>query len=198
MLATAATIAVLLALVVGLLAVPLVVVVDGERFDRLKVRWQVRWLFGLVNLGSTKRVPESPALPHVERRTDAATRDRGRGRRVGLAVLSARGFVRRVVRFAMTLLRRTRLDRFHVDAAFGFEDPAATGIVYGCLSPLVMLVETRGLDVHYRPLFDESGLRGDCAVTIQIRPLAIVGTIVAFIVSPPVVRAIRAAWRARR
>jgi hypothetical protein len=41
MLAAAATIAVLLALMVGLLAVPFVVVVDAERVERFYIRWRL-------------------------------------------------------------------------------------------------------------------------------------------------------------
>jgi hypothetical protein len=200
MLAVAATIAALLALIIGVLAVPLVVVVDAQRVERLNVQWRVRWLFGLVNVRSTKRLPASPAPTGAnrKRRAQPSAKDRGRGSYVGLAVLTTRGFVRRAVQLAATLLQRVKIEHFHVDAAVGLEDPADTGILYGCLSPLLLVADARGLDVRYRPIFAERGVRGDCGVTLHVRPLSIVGTMVAFLLSPPVVRAMRAAWRARR
>jgi hypothetical protein len=199
MLAVAATTAALLALIIGALAVPLVVVVDAERLDRLNVQWRVRWLFGLINVRSTKGLPAAPAPTRVNRRRRAqpSAKDRGRGPYVGLAALTTRGFVRRVAQLAVTLLHRVKIERFHVDAAIGFEDPADTGILYGCLSPLLLLADARGLDVRYTPMFAEPSVRGDCGVTVHVRPLSIVGTMVAFLLSPSVVRAMRAAWRAR-
>jgi hypothetical protein len=198
MLAIAATITALLALIVGVLAVPLVVVVDAERVDSLKVRWRVRWLFGLVNVRSSKGLPASPARTHVKRQAHRARKDRGRGPHVGLAVLTTRGFVRRVARLVAVLLQRVKLERFHLEAAVGFEDPGSTGIVYGCLAPLLMLADARGLDVRCTPMFVECGVKGDCGLTIRVRPLSVFSTMVAFLASPPAVRAMAAAWRARR
>ena len=57
---------------------------------------------------------------------------------MGLAALTTRGFVRRVAQLAVTLLQQVKLERFHLDAAVGLEDPADTGILYGCLSPLLV------------------------------------------------------------
>ena len=45
MLAAAVTIAVFGALVVALLAVPVMLVIDAERVEALKARWHIRWLF---------------------------------------------------------------------------------------------------------------------------------------------------------
>ena len=58
MFAIAATIAVFGALFVALLAVPLMLVIDAERVETLKTTWQIRWLFGLVDL----RLPRDPPV----------------------------------------------------------------------------------------------------------------------------------------
>jgi hypothetical protein len=198
MLAVTATIAALLALTIGVLAVPLMFVLDVERADRLNVRWRVRWLFGLVNVRSTKGLPESAAPARVGRQAQPSAKGRRRAPYVGLALLTTRGFVGRVVQLVVRLLQRVKLERFHVDAAVGLDDPVETGVVYGYLSPLLMLADARGLDVRCRPMFAERGLRGNCGVTLHVRPISIAGTVVAFLLSPSVVRAMRAAWRARR
>jgi hypothetical protein len=193
----AVTITALAALIAGLLAIPVVIVLDVERDGRWRARWHVSWLFGVLNVRSAKRNPASSAAEAVEPRTRGSTSGRKRGGRVFLAVLRARGFVRRVVPLARALFRKVRFDRFHLDATFGMGDPADTGLVYGCVSPVFVQAGIRGLDVQCTPLFLESGLRGVLGATVRIRPLSIVGTIVAFLLSPPAIRAMRAAWRAR-
>jgi hypothetical protein len=200
MLAVAAALAVLLALVVAALAVPVVLVFDAERVETLHARWRVRWLFGLVDVRSAR---ERPAVPEPERpgaakpaRTPA--RRRKRGARMAIAVLRTRGLLRRVGRLAVALGRQVKLEQFHLRTAFGFDDPADTGIVYGCLSPWLVMASVRGWNVECRPMFLESGLRGTAGGTVQVRPLSVAGALVAFLLSPPVVRAARSAWRARK
>lgn len=194
----AITITALLALIVGVLAVPLVIMVDAEFVDRWRVRWRVRWLFGLVDVRLGREPRESPASTTVRRQTRRVGKQRGRRLRIGLAVLTARGFIRRVADLISSLLRQVRLERFHLDAAVGFEDPVNTGIAYGCLSPLLMLAHARGLDVRYTPMFVEPGIIGDWQMTVRVRPMSIARSVVAFLVSPAAVRALAAAWRARR
>ena len=112
-----------------------------------------------------------------------------------MVVLRTRGLLHRVVRLALDLLRQVKLERFHLDAAFGFDDPAYTGVCYGMLSPLFVMADIRELDVHCRPMFVESGLRGDFHATVRVRPLSVMGTLIAFFLSRPVLLAIRSAWR---
>jgi hypothetical protein len=187
----------LLAVIAGLLAVPVEVVIDAERGEGLSVRWQVTWLFGLLRLASTKASTPFSLPQPVKGRARSSRKGRNTGDRAGLAALRARGFVRLVVRLVMALIRQVKLERFHAEAAFGFENPADTGFVYGCLSPALMAAGTRGLDLRCTPMFWERGVRGSLGITTQVRPLFIMGTVVVFLVSPPVFRAARAAWRAR-
>ena len=79
---------------------------------------------------------------------------------MGIAALRTRGLPGRVGRLALALLRRAKLEEFHVRTAFGFDNPADTGVVYGLLSPLLMLATARGLNLECRPMFEEAGLRG--------------------------------------
>ena len=82
--------------------------------------------------------------------------------------------------------------------AFGFDDPADTGVVYGFLSPWLVMARVRGLNVDCRPMFLESGLRGAFRGMVHVRPLPVAGALVSFLVSRPVIRAVRAAWRVRQ
>ena len=202
MLALAVVITALLAVLVALLAVPVVLTVDAERVDKLKAAWRVRWLFGLVDIRSSG----GPPAPTAQKRSDpsipvGASRrpdERGPRLRMGVAVLRTRGLFRRVVRFASGLLRQVTLERFRLRAEFGFDNPADTGVLYGMLSPLLVMADARGLDVHCRPMFLESGVKGAFGATVHVRPLSAVATVAAFLLSPPVLRAAGSAWRARK
>ena len=188
----------LIALIVAMLAVPLVLFIEAERTDKLRVRWRLFWLFGLVAPRSRNRSAPSPPERADARPADTAKKRKARGGRMAIAVLRTRGLFGRVVQFALALLRRVTLERLQLDAMFGFENPADTGFVYGCLSPVLVMADLRGLNIRCRPMFLESGVRGGFRATIRIRPLLVVGPMVAFLASPPVFRAARVAWRARK
>jgi hypothetical protein len=198
MLALVAAVAALIALVVAMLAVPLVLFIDAERTGTLKVRWRVFWLFGLVRPRSRNR--SAPPVPDRAdaRRAGTPKKSRARKGRVAVAVLRTRGLLQGVVRLALALLRRVKVERIQLDALFGFENPADTGFVYGCLSPVLVIADVRGLNIRCRPMFLEAGVRGAFRATIQVRPLSIVGPMIAFLVSPAVFRAVHMAWRTRQ
>ena len=200
MLAITATAAALTVLLVALMAVPVALVVEAEREDALKVRWRMRWLHGLVDVGTSPRQPAPPTSERSEPAKPARTSETRRWRRarMGIAVLRTRGLVRRAQRTAFTLFRRIRVRELQARAAFGFDDPADTGMVYGCLSPFLVMADARGLRVECRPMFLEFGLRGVLRATVAVRPLAVIGTLVGFVLSRPALRAMVSAWRARK
>ena len=198
MVAIVVTLAGLLALLIGVLTIPVVFVIDAERRETLSAQWRVSWLFGLFTVRGPNRRPASATPASETRREHASTNGRKRMRRVGLAILRTRGFVRRVVRLAFSLFRKVEVERLRVHAAFGFEDPADTGFVYGCVWPVLAFAGARGLDIQCMPMFLERGVKGVIGATIRTRPLSVLGTIMGFVLSPPVVRAIGAAWRARK
>ncbi len=196
MFAIAATIAALLASLVALLAVPVALVIDARRGDTMEARWHIRWFFGLVDVRISRG--RSTDAPRDDPSTRSPRKQRGSGRRVLLAVVRTRGLLHRVGRLLTAAIRRMTFDRFHLEMIFGLDNPADTGFVYGCLSPLLVMAGIRGLDVHCHPTFLDPGLRGVFQATIRLRPLLIAGTLVAFLLSPPVLRAAAAGWRARR
>ena len=200
MLEVATTIAVLVALVVALLAVPVVLIVDAERVDRLEARWRVRWLFSLVDVRWSRGRPPAATSEPSDAARPARTSPKRRWRRVrmGIAALRTRGLIGRVGRLALALLRQAKLEEFRVRTAFGFDNPADTGVVYGLLSPLLMIATARGLNFECRPMFEDSGLRGAVSATVHVRPLSVAGALAAFFFSPSVIRAAGSAWRARK
>ena len=116
---------------------------------------------------------------------------------MAIAVLRTRGLLRRVQQLAPLLFRKVKLQAFDLHTVFGLDNPADTGMAYGFLAPLLVMAEARGLNIECRPMFLESGLRGTCNVTLHVRPLSVVGPVMAFLTSPAVIRAAVAAWRAR-
>jgi hypothetical protein len=117
---------------------------------------------------------------------------------MAIAVIRTRGLLRAVRQLAFVLLRKIRFQAFDLHTVFGLDNPADTGMTYGFLVPVLVMAQTRGLNIECRPMFLETGLRGTCHVALRVRPLSVVGGVVAFLASPPVLRAARAAWRARR
>ncbi|HEY1302305.1 MAG TPA: hypothetical protein VGF24_02070 [Vicinamibacterales bacterium] len=198
MLALVAALAAPIALIVTMLAVPVVLFIEADCTDKLKVRWRLFWLFGLIKPRSRNR-SAPPAPERADARPPVTPKKRtGGGWRMVVAVLRTRGLFERVVRLARALLRRVTLERLQLDTMVGFENPADTGFVYGCLSPVLVLADVRRLNIRCRPMFLESGVRGAFRATIRVRPLSVVGPMVAFLVSAPVFRAARVAWRTRK
>jgi hypothetical protein len=60
------------------------------------------------------------------------------------------------------------------------------------------MARMRGLNVDCRPMFLESGLSGAFRGMVHVRPLSVVGALVGFLLSRPVIRAVGAAWRVRK
>jgi hypothetical protein len=200
MVSAVTALAALVAGLTALLAVPVVLGVEAERGDALKVSWRVRALFGLVDVGPSRGRPARGSSHRPDSEASRPTRARtGRRRaRMAMAALRTRGLLRRAVRTGSSLRRQITIHEFHLRTAFGFDSPADTGILYGCLSPLLVLAGQRGLDVQCEPMFVAPGLQGVLRASVRVRPLAVLGVLAAFVLSPPVLRALAAAWRVRK
>ena len=196
MVAAVTTLAALVAGLTALLAVPVVLGVEAERVDALKVSWRVRALFGLVDVGPSRDRPAH--RPDTEAPRPARARTGRRRARMAMAALRTRGLLRRATRTGASLRRKVTIHEFHLRTAFGFENPADTGILYGCLSPLLVMAGQRGLDIQCEPMFVAPGLQGALRASVRVRPLGVLGVLVAFVLSPPVLRALAAAWRVRK
>jgi len=193
--------AVLVAVVI-LLAIPIKLSVRVVRTDRTRVTWQARWLFGVVRFGSrdagtdTDSGDVSSPTRSAPRPTRARRRRRG-GSRAAIAVLRTPGLVPRALRLVPGLLRQIQWGHVSVNAAFGFEDPATTGRTYGAIAPLLVAGGARGWPVRCQPVFGRECLEGTCAAALRVRPISLVGRVLAFLFSKPVFHAVRA-WRAHR
>ncbi len=199
MAAFALTTAGLIALVVALLAVPIVLALEAEREDILRTSWRLRWLSGVVDIRSSRARDTASPSDGGDAAKPASTpaRTQRRRLRMAIAVIRTRGLLRPVRHLAAALLRKVKFQAFDLHTVFGLDDPADTGIAYGFLVPVLVMARTHGLNIECRPTFLETGLRGTCHVALRVRPISVVGAVVAFLTSPAVIRAAVAAWRAR-
>ena len=118
---------------------------------------------------------------------------------MGIAALRTRGMPGRLGRLflgAAATGEAGGLSRAH---GVRLRHPADTGVVYGLLSPLLMIATSRGLNFECRPMFEDSGLRGAVSATVHVRPLSVAGALCTRLSSRlRFIRAAGAAWRARK
>ena len=200
MFAVGMVIGAVVALIVALLAVPVMLTLDAQRVETFEANWRVRWLFGLVDARSTRqrRKRSLPARPEALASGKISAGERRRGGRMGIAVVRTCGSLRRTARLVVTLFRQVRFEEICVHTMFGLEDPADTGMVYGFLTPVLAAARARRLDVDCRPMFTETGWKGSVRATIRVRPLSLLAVLAVFLVSPPVIRALEVAWHSRK
>src|SRR5688572_24608897 len=116
MLAVGMVIGAVVALIVALLAVPVVLTLDAQRVETFEANWRVRWLFGLVDARATRqrRKRSPPARPEALASGKKSAAERRRGGRMGIAVVRTRGLLRRTARLVVTLFRQIRFEEIYV------------------------------------------------------------------------------------
>ena len=118
-------------------------------------------------------------VAHPTRARRVRTRKRRLGRARGSRMLAALPGLLREVMGAI------RWESFRLDAEFGLDDPADTGHLYGCLTPLqIGMPWPPGVHIALRPNFERACLGGEMQATLCLRAAALL---------PP---AARFAWRA--
>lgn len=198
MVTLATTLVAIVALVIGVLAVPLRVTVDAEYRDGLTTRWRLGWLWWLVDVGPGRAARDGEEDARVVSPASGHTRRSRRVARMSMAVVRTPGLLQRIGRLLADLSRCATIERLQLRVAFGLDNPADTGVMYGLLSPLVIGARVNGLDVDCQPLFGSTALHGRGGATLRLRPLMLMATVAAFAFSRPVIRAVRAARQFRR
>lgn len=218
----------LLAVVLFVLCVPVAVLVRLGWTDALRGEVRVQWLFGLVDIGAFPRersrrsdsrsVPdagpdrEQGSRPGLDEgagggRTEATPSRAGRRApgeslrrrwRIVRSVVAVDGVAGSLARLGARIVRYVHVDHLQVRAAFGLDDPADTGRLYGVAAPICVGAAVAGWDVACQPLFSGPGLEGMFRMRIRTVPLLLAGAGMRFLLSPPVLRAGWVAWRASR
>lgn len=193
--------------IVGLLAARVTIVVDVHRRKSLHARARVQALWGLVDVHWPRSGPPKPHEHKPPRRPGAgrpgAERRRARRKpsaraslRRARAALGARGVAPSFARYLSRLSRALHPDEFTASFRFGLGDPADTGSAWGALAPLYVAVASYCPELRVAPAFDEACFDVDARGRVSVVPLELLLLTLAFVLSPAMLRAARAAWSA--
>jgi hypothetical protein len=189
-------IAVLLGLAVLLLAVPIDVVFRFANVEALAGQVTVRWLFGLarfrIKIPDVSKPRQSTAKP--KGKTEETREELGaRGRRANvLAALKQSAFRRRLFRFAKSLVRAVHAHELYLRMRLGLGDPADTGRLWAMVGPLSALAQNlHHAEVCIEPEFVDPVFEFESHGRVLLIPIQFILIAVAFVLSPPSIRA----WR---
>ncbi len=180
-----------LAIVGGLLLVPLDLAVRFEVSGGVRARYSLGWLFGL--LGREGGLGETPRAGRAPRPGESRG---GAGWRRVMPALRSPGFPSHLFGLLGRLLRRIHVRELRASARFGTGDPAETGMLHGLLLPVLLPLGTLpviALDVE--PDFEEAVFQGAGAAAVRLVPLAVLAALVGSLLSPVCLRAL---WRTFR
>ena len=172
---------VLLLAVVILVATPMHLRLVAEAGDRFDLRAEVRTFWGLsppltlqgarhgARMAGVFRKPRKRRQKCRRRPEEEADEDSG-----GIGAAQVLRLLSAVPEAVMTALGRIHLDRLRLRAAFGFDDPADTGQVFGQLTPWVYGVPRERCKVEIEPDFEGPRFEGCAEVSVHLTPLAVV------------------------
>ncbi len=163
--------------VVAVLAIPVRLEYSARFETALDWFVSVRWgTFRFRRSSAVRAAAEHPPAPdkHAPPRRRAP---RGRAA-VWRPLLRDRVFRRRAWRALRSLLARVESRRFAAACAFGCDDPADTGRLYGAIVPWVTALGAAS-DVSVSPIFTGPRFTASFAGEIRVVPLALIGPLVA-------------------
>lgn len=185
-------VAALLALLLGLLAVPLQIAFSAamdlpQRPLTRSLRF--RWGFGLIDVAPAgRRAPTAVAgRPRPTRRQPARVATK--------SLLRRPAFWRHLASLLRRLLRRLRVLRLRLDATVGLDDPADTGILWGATVPALVTLLPSHAGVAIRPHFAGPACAFDAEGEVRLIPLLLLGVLLRFAVAPTTWRILWSALR---
>lgn len=168
----------LLALLAGLLAVPIELYVRASSEDTPPARLHVEWLFGWLR---TELRPSGSGPPA----------GRPGWLRDLVAIWNAE-LQEQVVALFRELRRRILLRELRVRGRIGLGDPADTGRAWAVIAPLASAAHALpNVDVRLEPDFFEAGVHGETRGRVRLVPIQLLRPLVAFGGSRPTRRAVR-------
>lgn len=180
-----------------LLAMPFDIAFRLNTEQSVRPRVTLGWAFGLLTK-QLDSLPQqaSPVKPAV-RGVRSVTAVHRNGKTV-MTFLRSPGMPARLYQLACRLGRQLHIRQFRLQLRVGLDDPADTGRLYGALGPALMRIRhCHALDLQFLPVFTESTLTIDSHGQIRVFPLALVGVLIGFMLSPVCWRALIAAARSQ-
>lgn len=168
----------LLAVILVVLATPVLIRIDGRAGPAPSLRIVLRLLGGLTPpmvLADSARAGRAKPRKAVrtekpERKVPGKPRKRFDSRVIGA-----------VPRLIGNVLGKVHFDELNLDAEFGLGDPAATGEAFGMMTPLLYgLPPSERVSLAVRPDFERTVLSGRIGALIRVTPLAFVPPAIRF------------------
>jgi hypothetical protein len=190
-----------------ILAIPIDAVLDMDVHGKPVLKTKVRWLFGLVTFQpGGEKAAEKPVRP-VERKQKPA-------RKTGLTevwerfmsvleALKTKGLLNEVKKLLLRLFRSFDVRELAGEFTAGLPDPAYTGMLYGLFTAATVLFGWPLLrNVRLYPAFDRFVFEGDLHAVIRVKPISLVWSVLSFMFSLPVMRAVKkmvvTEWKRRK
>jgi hypothetical protein len=167
----------LLLLLVILVATPMHLRLVAEAGDSVDVRAEIRTFWGLSPPLTLKGERHAARMAGVMRRPRKRTRraeaeaDSDKGGGISAAQVSR--LLSAVPEALSTALGRIHLDALRLWAAFGFDDPADTGQVFGQLTPWIYGLPCRRCEIGIEPDFEGRRFEGRADLSVHLTPLAV-------------------------
>lgn len=170
---------VLLAVVIAVLATPVLLAVSAATEPLARSRVAVRLLGGwtppIVIHDSARPRDKPPARRSKTEPADKPRKKRRRERGSGRTFVRVRRGMAATPRLLVDIVGKVHIDRLLVDADIGLGDPADTGQVMGLVSALVYARRPRrNVSVAIRPDFTGARIDGRLDAVLSIVPMALV------------------------
>ena len=192
----ALTLGLLLALLIGLLAVPLSVAFSIHRIGETTGFVRFWWLFGLVRYQlcfPRDAKPKTQGASPPKKKAKPAGKKGGAGR--ALTLIRQQGFRRRVVKFVRDMLRATHGRDLFLRLRIGLGDPADTGCLWAVVGPVAGLAQTlQSIVVRIEPEFMDPVFEVESHGQFRLVPIQFFALSAAFLLSPTML----GAWRQLR
>ena len=176
--------------IILLLTIPIDLVFNIEKDVAFHPRVRVGWMFNLI--GKDVKRKKKP-------KKEKAKEKRKRRIKPFIAMLRARGFLRRLFRFVRDIFRICHVRDFELDLRIGLSDPADTGMLFAVIAPVIVQLKTfTPLDIQILPNFEQTGLQGYVKGDLRVFPIQLIFIGTLFALSPATIRAIKSmvlAWR---
>lgn len=179
----------ILALLVILLSIPLEFELIGQMQPGNKLRLRLTYLFGLISW-NLSRGSRKEAQPEAR-----STRPDKEGLSIAQVgdLLQTEGLIESLGSLVIELFRKIRTDRIEADLRISLGDDYYTGMLFGCLIPIILYMETLPRsEVKLQPAFEEYILlEGSLFGNWRLSPIEVLNPCLSFAFSKP-------AWRAAR